>query len=90
MNGLSSNGRTLKVSTLEKVPVSKGKRRGVMIAIIAIGSIWAFSDDAKHRYMAVKRALRVFHALVRCLREYLPLHYLAPSAMLVAQLTCDS
>lgn len=69
VNGFSSNGRTLQESTVKKILVSKGKRRGVTIAIIAIVSIWAFSDDAKHRYMAVERALRVFHALVRCLRE---------------------
>lgn len=61
---------TLKGSTSKKVPVLKGKRRGVILAILAIGSIWAFSDDAKHRYMAVKRASRVFYALFRCLREY--------------------
>lgn len=64
-----SNGSTLEDPTPEKVPVSKGKTRGAILAILAIGSIWAFSDDAKHRYMAVKRALRVFDALVRCLRE---------------------
>lgn len=65
-----SSGRTLRESILKKAPVPKGKRSRVILAIIAIGSIWAFSDDAKHRYMAVKRALRVFYALVRCLREY--------------------
>ena len=65
-----SSGRTLKESILKKAPVPKGNRSGVILTIIAIGSIWAFSDDAKHRYMAVKRALRVFYALVRCLREY--------------------
>ena len=64
-----SSGRTLRASVLKKAPVPKGRSR-VILAIIAIGSIWAFSDDAKHRYMAVKRALRVFYALVRCLREY--------------------
>ena len=69
LSSFPSNGRTLKESTLKNVLVSKGKRHGVMIAIIAIGAIWAFSDDAKHRYMAVKRALRVFYALVRCLSE---------------------
>lgn len=65
-----SYGPTLKDSTWKKVPVSKSKRRGVILAIFAIGSIWAFSDYAKHNYEAVKRALRVFNALVRCLREY--------------------
>ena len=64
------NGSSVKHSTREKVPVSKGKKRGVILAILTIGSIWAFSDDAKHRYVAVKRALRVFYALVRCLVEY--------------------
>ena len=63
-------GPALKDSTWRKVHVSKSKRRGVILAIFAIGSIWAFSDDAKHNYEAVKRALRVSNALVRCLREY--------------------
>lgn len=70
LSSLPSSGSTLKDSTWKKVPVSKGKRRGVILAILAIGSMWAISDDAKHRYMAVKRTLRVFYALVRCLREY--------------------
>lgn len=63
---LPSNGPLLNDSTWK----SRGMRRGVIIAILAFGSIWAFSDDAKHRYVAVKRAFRVFSALVRCLREY--------------------
>ncbi|KAF6229546.1 hypothetical protein HO173_011401 [Letharia columbiana] len=70
LSSLPSSGSTLKDSTWKKVPVSKGKRRGVILAILAIGSMWAISDDAKHRYMAVKRTLRVFYALVRCLRDY--------------------
>ena len=49
---------------------SKSVKRGVIVAIIAFASVWAFSDDAKHGYMAVTRAFRVFYALVRCLREY--------------------
>lgn len=61
-----SNGTLLNDSTWK----SRGIRRGVILAILAFGSIWAFSDDAKHRYMALKRAFRVFSALVRCLREY--------------------
>lgn len=61
-----SNGPLLNDSTWK----SRGIRRGVILAILAFGSIWAFSGDAKHRYMAVKRAFRVFSALVRCLREY--------------------
>lgn len=63
---LPSNGPLLNNSTWK----SRGARRGVMIAILAFGSIWAFSDDAKHRYTAVKRAFRVSSALIRCLREY--------------------
>ena len=69
-NSLSSNGPISKESVWKKVLVLKGKRRGLILATLAIGSIWAFSDDAKHRYVALKRALRVFSALVRCLREY--------------------
>ena len=49
---------------------SKGIKRGVIVAIFAFASIWAFSDDAKHGCMAVTRAFRVFFALVRCVREY--------------------
>ena len=71
-----SNGATLNGSKREKILVSKGKRRGVFVAILAIGAIWAFSDDANHRYVAVNRTLRVFYALVRCLREYGILCYL--------------
>ena len=73
----SPNGPALKESTVNKSPVSKGIRRAVILAIIAVGSIWIFSDDARHRYGAVKRAFRVFHALVWCLREcVLPFLYL--------------
>ena len=61
-----SNGYMLKDSTLQ----SSIMRRGAVLAMCALGSIWAFSDDAKHRYMSMKRAFRVFCALVRCLREY--------------------
>ena len=61
-----SSGYMLKDSTLK----SRNIKRGVILAIFAFGSIWAFSDDAKHRYVSVKRASRVFYALVRCLREY--------------------
>ena len=60
-------------STLKFVPLFKGRRRirrGLILAILAVGSIWSFSDDAKHSYIAVKRALRVFYALVQCVREY--------------------
>lgn len=53
---------------LNKYPVSKGTKRVAILALL--GLIWAFSDDAKHRYLAVKRASRVFYALIRCLREY--------------------
>ena len=60
------NGPTLSDSARK----SSGIRRGVILAILTFGSIWAFSDDAKHRYVAVKRAFRVFYALIRCLREY--------------------
>lgn len=70
LTSFSSNGSTLKESSWKKVPVTKVKRRGVILAILAVGSIWAFSEDAKHRYVAVKRAMRVFHALVQCLRDY--------------------
>ena len=63
-SSLSSNK-----STWKKVPVLKGKRCGVVLALLAIGSIWAFSDDAKHRCVAAKRAMRVFYTLVRCLSE---------------------
>lgn len=70
LNSFPSKRPTLKDSAWKKVPVSKGKRRGVILAIFAIGSIWALFDDAKHNYGAAKRALRVFNALVRCLREY--------------------
>ena len=73
-SSLPSDGSTLKTSPAsEFVPVSKGRgriRRGLILAILAVGSIWGFSDDAKHRYIAVKRALRVFYALVQCVREY--------------------
>ena len=68
-NRFPPKGPTLKDSIWKKVPESKGKRRGVILAIFAIGPIWAFFDDVKHNYGAVKRALRVFNALVRCLRE---------------------
>ena len=73
-SSLQSNGSTPKdPSASEDVLVFKGKRRsrrGLILAILAVGSIWAFSDDAKHRFMAVNRALRVFYALVQCVREY--------------------
>ena len=73
-SSLPSDESILKNSTASKfVPVSKGKRRtrrGLILAILAVGSIWGFSDDAKHRYLAVKRALRVFYALIQCVREY--------------------
>ena len=73
-SSLPSNGSTLKDSSAsENVPVFKGKRRsrrGLILAILAVGSIWGFSNDAKHRFMAAKRALRVFYALVQCVREY--------------------
>lgn len=42
----------------------------MVVAILVIGSIWAFSDDASHRYVAAKRTLRVFYALLRCLIDY--------------------
>ena len=73
-SSLPSDGSTLKNSPAsEYVPVSKGRRRitrGLILAILAVGSIWGFSDDAKHRYIAVKRAVRVFYALIQCVREY--------------------
>ena len=73
-SSLPPDGSTLKDSPgSEFVSVSKGKRRirrGLILAILAVGSIWGFSDDAKHRYLAVKRALRVFYALVQCVKEY--------------------
>ena len=73
-SSLPSDGSTLKnLPASEVVPVPKGRRRirrGLILAILAVGSIWGFSDDAKHRYIAVKRALRVFYALVQCVREY--------------------
>ena len=65
-----SNGPTLNDFALKKEPVSKGMKRGAIFAILVLGSMWAYSDDAKHRYLALKRAFRVFYALVRCLREY--------------------
>lgn len=66
-----SNRPTIKDSSAwNNVFVSKGKRRGLMLAILAVGLIWALSNDASHRYMASKRVLRVFIALVRCVREY--------------------
>ena len=61
-----SNRPILKDSTWKP----KNVKRGVLVAILACASMWAFSDDAKHGYMAVTRAFRVFYALVRCLREY--------------------
>lgn len=70
LTSFSSQGSTLNQSSRKKAPGSKGKGRVLILAMFAIGSIWAFSDDAKHRYLAVKRAFRVFYALVQCLREY--------------------
>ena len=67
----TANRRTSKAFTWNQVFESTGKRRGMILTILAVGSLWIFSDDAKHRYMAMKRTLRVFNALVRCLREYI-------------------
>ena len=72
---------TLRRSTLISFPFKKpilkdstwkpkSVKRGVIVAILTFASMWAFSDDAKHGYMAVTRGFRVFNALVRCLREY--------------------
>ena len=58
-----------KDSILEITLVSSSVRFGAVFAILAFGTVWAFSDDAKHSYVAVIRALRVFYALVQCLRE---------------------
>ena len=69
-SSLPSNGPISKVPIWKKVLSVEGKRRGLILVILAFGSIWAFSDDAKHRYGAVKRASRVLYALVQCVREY--------------------
>ena len=68
-SSFSYNAPISRDSTLKTDLVSSSIRRGAILVVLAVGSTWAFSDDAKHRYVAVIRALRVFYALVRCLRE---------------------
>ena len=57
-NGLGGKGKLI-----------KKRRLLVLTAIIGAGSIFAFTDTARHSYAAAKRSLRVANALFWSVRE---------------------
>jgi len=66
----SANVRTRINDDRRSKPILKGMRRlMILTAILGAGSIFAFTDTARHSYTATKRSLRVLFALIRSVRE---------------------